>query len=561
MTTAHLLQASATAIMTRGDYGNIRHLGWLPIIDSSGRRLVGLDELYASAHLIERIDVRAPIERAGVLRFLTTVTALIARAQGLNRANAETVTTQGFAPAAIAEALDAIDDRLWLIHKTTPFMQEGRFDAVTSPAKTAASIRSTSPGDSTKAWWGRPGDGFATGQLPLAEAPAALMGFWFYSVNGNGAALLEGVPVAMQGSAAGKVIAAGVRLWKTGENLAATLLMNTPQNWVRGTALPAWAQTLYTSGSLDEIVTATITGNATLLLADECDGEVIFTGAHIGSALRRGIPPTAADYAAVKDAKNTNKSIGITNKVLKAAGEALLPPVEVPSLGVDALKASLVDAWKSDPQVVLRKPDPKKKGPHKVEDERALNDVNAGTSVMHNLRAWYLRAFNPEVPGSASILVRDEFAIELFSLQLKQKGSYGELSGASWLSMPPGTVGGSPAVQQALSDFAEHAYERVRSALYNAIRSILGDDPATTATHDFALSRFSANADTVVAEVIALALTGDTFTKAHVQSWSSAALTAFDEAIAPYSSARRLPTIAQARNSLIRALNRNESEQ
>lgn len=558
MTTANLLEAKGT--LDRGEYGNIRHLRWLPVIDSSGRRLVGLDELYANAHRIERIDVRAPIERAGVLRFLTTVTALIARAQGLSRANAETVTTQGFDPEAIEQALDVLDDRLWLIHESTPFMQEARYTAVTSVAKTAASIRSTSPGDSTKAWWGRPGDGFATGTLALIDAPAALMGFWFYSVNGNGTAVLDGVPVAMQGSAAGKVIAAGVRLWKTGNNLAATLLMNTPQNWVRGVALPAWAQTLHTSGSLDDIVTATITGNATLLLAEERDGAVIFTGAHIGSALRRGIPPTEADYAAVKEAKNYNKTIGIENKALKVAGEALLLPVELPSLGVDALKASLVDAWKSDPQVVLRKPDPKKKGPLRAENERALNDVNAGTSVMHNLRAWYLRAFNPEVPGAASILVRDEFATEIFSLQLKQKGSYGELAGASWLSMPPGTIGGSAAVQQALSEFAEHAYERVRSALYNAIRSILGDDPATVATHDFALGRFSANADTVVAEVIALALTGHKFTKTHVQSWSAAALSAFDEAIAPYSSARRLPDIALARNSLIRALYRTESE-
>ena len=559
MTHAHLLEAVPPP--NRGAYGSIRHLEWLPVIDSSGRRLVGLDEFFARAHLIERIDVRAPIERAGVLRFLTTVTALIAREQGLSRLNAEALTTDGFDPDAVSRALDAVDNRLWLIHESTPFMQEGRFSAVTSPAKTAASIRSTSPGDSTKAWWGRPGDGFATGHLALDEAPAALMGFWFYSVNGNGAAMLDGVPVAMQGSAAGKVIAAGVRLWKTGENMAVTLLMNTPQSWARGAALPAWAQTLSTSGSLDDFVTATITGNATLLLAEDRDGEVLFIGAHIGCALRRGIPPTQADYAALKTAKSYNTALVAENKALKAAGETLRLPVMLPQLGVDALKASLIDAWKSDPQVVFRKPDPKKKGPVKVEDERALNDVHAGTSVMHNLRAWYLRAFNPEVPGAASILVRDEFAIELFSLQLKQKGSYGELSGASWLSMPPGTVGGSDAVQESLSAFAEHAYERVRNALYTAIRSILGDDPSTTATHDFALSRFSANADTVVAEVIALALTGHTFTKAHVQSWSAAALAAFDEAVAPYSSSRRLPDIAVARNNLIRALYRTESEQ
>ena len=539
--------------------GNIRELAWLPVIDATGRRLVGLNELFTQAHLIERIDVRAPIEKAGVLRFLTTVTALIARAQGITKTNAEAVAKGGFSPAAIAQALDAIDDRLWLVHATTPFMQEGRYAGATSSAKAAASIRSTSPGDSTKAWWGRPGDGFATGNVTFVDAPAVLMGFWFYSVNGNGAVVLNDVPLPMQGSAAGKVKAAGVRLWKGGENLAATLLMNTPQLWTGGVEVPAWAQTMQTSGQLDPLIAATITGNAALLLTGDADGEVVFTGVHIGSVLRRGIPPTASDHAAVQAAKNRNKAAVIANRTL-TVDEIATPPEVVPLLGVDALKASLVDAWRNDPQIVLRKQDPKKKGPQKDEDIRALNDVNAGTSVLHNLRAWYLRAFNPDVPGRASILVREDFKAELFSIQLKQKGSYGELAGASWLSMPPGTVGGSAAVQAALTTFAEYAYDRVRSALYTAIRTVLRDEKPVEATHEYALARFSALADDVVTEVIAVSLRGEGFTSEHVRLWTAAAINAFDEAVEPYLNARRLPDIAMARRNLIRVLNQTESE-
>lgn len=552
-----------------GHLGNIRQLAWLPVIDLSGRRFVGLDEVFTSAHLIDRIDVRAPIEKAGVLRFLTTVTALVARAQGITPVNAEAVARDGFDPAAVMMALDAIDERLWLIHEATPFMQEGRYSAATSGVKTAASIRSTSPGDSTKAWWGRPGDGFATGDIEMGSAPAALMGFWFYSVNGNGAAVLDGVPLAMQGSAAGKVIAAGVRLWKTGENLASTLLMNTPQEWVGGTGFPAWAQTLETSGQLEPIIAATITGNATLLLPELVGGNVVFTGAHIGSSLRRGIPPTAADFDTLKAAKARNKDIVTNNKRMKAAGEPSVALEALPQLGVDALKQSLLHAWQSDPQVVFRRPDPKKKGLQKVEDIRALNDVNAGTSVLHNLHGWYLRAFNPEVPGRKSILTRREFNTELFSFQLEQKGSYGELSGASWLSMPPGTIGGSVQVQEALTTFAEHAYERVQSALYLAIRTVVADKdgkmnkadkPFITATHEYALARFSFLADEVVTEVVALAVKGEAFAEAHIRAWSNAALAAFDEAVEPYVNARRLPDIAVARQKLISALNRTERE-
>jgi len=550
--------------------GNIRQLAWLPVIDGSGRRLVGLDELFTTAHLIERIDVRAPIEKAGALRFLTTVTALIARAQGITPHAAEGAARDGFDPAAVASVLDSIDDRLWLIHPSTPFMQEGQFRTATSAVKTAASIRSTSPGDSSKAWWGRPGDGFATGQLELASAPAALMGFWFYSVNGNGAVVLDGISIPVQGSAAGKVIAAGVRLWKTGENLAATLLMNTPQDWVKGLALPAWADRVETSGQLDPLIAATITGNATLLLAEPVGGRVVFVGAHIGSALRRGIPPSAADFADMTAAKSRNKNAVTENRRLKAAGEPAIDLELLPVLGVDALKGSLVHAWRDDPQVVFRRPDPKKsKGVQKVEDIRALNDVDASTSVLHNLHGWYLRAFNPEVPGRRSILVRRDFTTELFSIQFKQKGSYGELSGASWLSMPPGTIGGSPAVQEALARFADFAYERVQSALYFAVRTVVADKegkvskadkPFITSTHEYAVARFSALADDVVTDVIALAIAEKPFTAVHIRAWSAAAIAAFDEAIEPFVTSRRLPDIALARQKLTLALHKTESE-
>ena len=541
-------------------FGNIRHLPWLPIIDSTGHRLVGLDEAFTDAHRIERIDVRTPIERAGVLRFLTTVTALVARGQGLNPTNAEAAAHTGFTTEAVDAALGAIDERLWLIHETTPFMQEGRYAAASSVAKTAASIRSTSPGDSSKAWWRRPGDGFATGHLTLHDAPAALMGFWFYSGNGNGAVALDGVKVPQQGSAPGKVIAAGVRLWKTGENLAATLLMNTPHAWVTGHALPAWAQSLSMSGQLDPIIAGTITGNATLLLPEMVQGTILFTGAQIGGALRNGIPAAAADNADLRAAKARIKATVAANKILATTDQPPMPTETLPLTSVDALKASLVDAWQADPQVVIRNPDPKKKGPQKSGDIRALKGVNAGTSVLQNLGAWYLRAFNPDVPGPMNILTRRTFGVELFSLELKQKGSYGELSGASWLSMPTGTIGGSPQAQKALTKFAEYACERVERALYVAVRTVLGKDPATAATSDFAFARFSTLADEVITEVIARAVAGEMFTAEQVHAWSRAAVTAFDDAVEPYVNARRLPDIAQARRTLFQAINRTERE-
>lgn len=531
--------------------GNVRELAWLPVIDSHGRRLVGLEEAFTSAHLIDRIDVRAPIERAGVMRFLTSLTALVARAQGVTPSSAADVARDGFDAVAVKNALDAIDDRLWLIHPETPFLQEGGYRTATTATKTAASIRSTSPGDSSKAWWGRPGGGFATGHLSLTSAPGALAGFWFYSTNGNGKVALDGVPVAQQGSAAGKTVAAGVRLWKVGSSLAETLLLNTPEAWIESQELPAWAQTLTGSGSLDPLIGGTITGNAALLLPDWVDGSVVFTGAHVGGVLRQGIPLTPDDNAALVALKAENKN-------RTAAGASAAELIPIPVAAVDALKESLMYAWQQDPQIVLRKPDPKKKELAGLDKVRALNDMSASTSTLHNLHNWYLRAFNPEVP-SHGILTSEEFSIELFSLQLKQKGSYGELSGASWLSLRPGTVGGTPEAQEALRLFAEYAYEHVRKGLYIAVRDVLNDNGASDSTFESALSGFSARSEQVVDDVIALAVDGQQFTAAHVDAWVRAAMDAFDDAITPFTNSRTVSDIALARQKLFRKINQTES--
>ncbi len=532
-------------------FGNVRELKWLPVVDSLGTSLVGLDDALTNAHLISRIDVRAPIERAGVLRLLTSLTALVARAQGVTSQSAHAVARQGFDACAVRDTLDSLDDRLWLIHPSTPFLQEGRYRAATSAVKTAASIRSTSPGDSSKAWWGRPGDGFATGHLSLEAAPGALAGFWFYSTNGNGKVTLDGVGVPQQGAAAGKVTAAGVRFWKIGSSLAETLLLNTPQKWIKSDERPAWAQTLSGSGSLDPLVWGTITGNATLLLPEMVGNAVVFTGAHVGGALRQGIPATLAENESISALK-------AENKVRLAAGVSPAELTPIPMAAVDALKDSLQFAWHQDPQVVFRKPDPKKKELPSDDKKRALNDMSPSNSSLHNLANWYLKAFNPEVP-SGGVLNSETFEIELFSLQLKQKGSYGELFDASWLSLPPGTVGGSPEAQEALRLFAEYAHEHVRKGFYIAIRSVLGDEGATESTLDRAMSGFNSRAEEVVDEVVALAIHGAQFTAAHLAAWVRAAMDAFDEALMPFNNARTVADIALARHKLFRKINQTES--
>jgi hypothetical protein len=532
-------------------FANVRELEWLPIVDSHGRRHIGLNEAFTSAHLIQRIDVRAPIERAGILRFLTSLTALVARTQGVTAHSAAQVAREGFDPQAVHDTLDSINDRLWLIHPETPFLQEGRYKLATSAPKTAASIRSTSPGDSSKAWWGRPGDGFVTGHLSLEVAPGALAGFWFYSTNGNGKVSLEGVSVPQQGSAAGKVVAAGVRLWKMGTTLAGTLLLNTSQSWIASKEIPAWAQTLTGSGNLDPLVFGTISGNATLLLPEWVAGAVTFTGAHVGGTLRKGIPMTVGDDRALT-------AIKTANKIRVVSADTTSDQVPLPVSAIDALKESLLYAWHQDPQIVFTKVDPKSKVLVTEDKKRALKHVNSSTSTLHNLASWYIQAFNPDVPRHG-ILNSTKFDIELFSLELKQKGSYGELSGASWLSLPPGSVGGSPEAQEALRVFTEYAYEHIRKGLYTAIRSVLGDNGATESAVESAMTSFNSRSERVVEEVIALAITGKQFSVEHVTAWVQAAMDAFDDSLVPFNNARTISDTAIARHKLFRKINTTES--
>jgi hypothetical protein len=532
-------------------FASVRELDWLPVVNPQGRRHIGLNEAFSSAHLIQRIDVRAPIERAGVLRFLTSLTALVARTQGVTAQSAAQVAREGFDAHAVRDTLDSIDDRLWLIHPETPFLQEGRYKLATSAPKTAASIRSTSPGDSSKAWWGRPGDGFATGHLSLEAAVGALAGFWFYSTNGNGKVSLDGLSVPQQGSAAGKVVAAGVRLWRMGATLAETLLLNTPDSWIASGELPAWAQQLTGSGSLDPLVFGTITGNATLLIPDWIAGSVIFTGAHVGGTLRKGIPETV-------DADRAGTALKAENKMRLASENTTMEAVAPPASATDALKESLLYAWHQDPQIVFTRADPKSKVLMSVDKKRALKHVNSSTSTLHNLASWYIQAFNPDVPRHG-ILNSTEFGIELFSLELKQKGSYGELSGASWLSLPPGSVGGSPDAQEALRLFTEYAYEHIRKGLYTAIRSVLGDNGATESAVESAMTSFNSRSETVVDDVIALAITGKLFGAEHVTAWVLAAMGAFDDAMMPFNNARTVSDIAIARHKLFRKINTTES--
>jgi hypothetical protein len=86
------------------------------------------------------------------------------------------------------------------------------------------------------------------------------------------------------------------------------------------------------------------------------------------------------------------------------------------------------------------------------------------------------------------------------------------------------------------------------------------DKPFITSTHEYAVARFSALADDVVTDVIALALAEKPFTAVHVRAWSAAAVAAFDEAIEPFVTSRRLPDIALARQKLTLALHKTESE-
>ncbi|WP_431798580.1 type I-E CRISPR-associated protein Cse1/CasA [Microbacterium kunmingense] len=271
---------------------------WIPVRHLDGTRSVlPLQPLLEQAHLIDELT-GDPGEWAAMMRFLPSVTALIARRDA--NADFEQWARTGLPSDLVNAALDEVADFLWLIHPDTPFMQEPRLAV---PDQVAANptewLHLTTPGANSKAWWGKPGDRLSAEAGSPARVARGLVTSWFFSpgVAGRAAGTYRDEPdVSWRPRGTVSFRSHGLRVFWRGTNLAETLLANTMENHVRtvgrGSAgLPLWAVPGDTSPAASRLTAATWTGSVYLLAHDRDR----FTGVHTGGRRIRGIDTGGED--------------------------------------------------------------------------------------------------------------------------------------------------------------------------------------------------------------------------------------------------------------------------
>jgi hypothetical protein len=222
--------------MTTTPTTNLVDLAWIPVRRLDGTAtLAGLREALVDGDQFTEITAASPLEHEAITRFLTTITALVARAAGPSW---DPRRDTRFPPGVVDEALTLAAPHLDLADRVNPFMQ----DAPTEEAGdyNCAPVTSLSldrPNLTVQAWHFRGElNERPDGQVSWSRLAALLITFWYFSGTNN----LDIAGRKQAGALCGKP-GNGLHLFWRGPTLVHTLLANTPRAWVVGTDLPAWA--------------------------------------------------------------------------------------------------------------------------------------------------------------------------------------------------------------------------------------------------------------------------------------------------------------------------------
>lgn len=203
---------------------------WIPVLDTDGcERTVSLrDVLLQADDLLGFSPSLAPVETEAMLRFLTSIAALILR-------DADRVTDQ----VVVTQFFHQYQGRFHLLDPDMPFLQEWHV----SPASVVATDQSILPmarldlhfpGTSSQVW------GLREKLRPVETTtiPVYLVAKWMHGKPGNGAA--PSVYPGRQISGAPSGGPADTSFHLLGATLADTLSLNVPRDWLSTNDLPAW---------------------------------------------------------------------------------------------------------------------------------------------------------------------------------------------------------------------------------------------------------------------------------------------------------------------------------
>lgn len=216
---------------------------WLPVTGQDGvQREVTLTEAFRDAHNIRSIASADPLEVAALTRFLVSITYLIySHSRDITRdTSAWTQALHGgeLPEVSVDAVLDRLHSYLWLLHPTTPFLQEPLLrDRVTNAAKVKGDQvdQATAGFHSVEQILLRPNYPWLTRNDPIsaltfAHAARALITRHFYRAGGNEMDLYDpatGKPSRYAGGGIGATSKGDfTQFFRQGPTLGATLTAN-----------------------------------------------------------------------------------------------------------------------------------------------------------------------------------------------------------------------------------------------------------------------------------------------------------------------------------------------
>lgn len=477
---------------------DLRHeVAWIPVLFLDGRRAtVPLQQLLEDAHLIREIEAE-PAQWAGLMRFLPSVTALVARQDP--GADFDAWAVEGFPSTVVNDALDAIADRLWLRHPDTPFMQE---PLLVNEGKTYSTewLHLTAPGPNSKAWWGKPGDHVRADAETPARVALGLVTSWYFNPGIGGKALghySDDESIGWRPRGTLGFHNHGLRVFHRGPSLAATLLANTMDAHVtgRGKNLPLWASepdSLPTSGPL---TASTWTGSVYRLLWNETTP----TGVIVGGRRHRGASSEKKD----RDARTV---------------------------------AIEKDLWRADPTIPRI---PVMKAGEETGDVRPLSALHPAAGAVEWAAEWYVTdarrgAARELEPGLIDADGSDIFVIRMdgpaTAREVSHIGRIGERSDIA-----------SPGARARLVSLSALVLRPIRTTLYVGLVKALGAETAKP-LHDRLHATFCAEAEEILDDL----LHAPEFAIEHAQDFTRAAGTAFERFVTPYLNSQTLASSGDA---------------
>lgn len=461
-----------------------RDIPWIPVAYLDGTTAtLALQPLLEQAHLIREVHAE-PLTWAALMRFLPSVTALIARED--RRADFDEWADTGIPASHIDTALGSIASHLWLSHPDTPFMQE---PLLMDKKPSSLEWLHLAPGVDSKAWWGKDGDTVHRDAGTLSRIVQGLVVSWYFSPGMGGMAVgaySDRPEQTWRPRGTLGLYNHGLRVFARGRNLAETLLANTMESHLAGGRtknLPMWA----TTGEI--LPTAPLTTST-------------WTGSVYRLAWEDGVP------------------VGVMVGGRRIPGA----PQEKPSPYASQIEKAF---WRADPTIPRRAI---VKAGEETSEVTPIRALHPSASTLQWMVQWYAgdqkhTGARPMEPGLIEVTNRDVLAIRVGGTKAPELDYVSRVTEASEVT--------GASVTSRLNSLTATTILPIKTTLYVGLKMALGKKAADP-LHDRLFAAFCQEAEPVLDEIIH----APAFERTHAEAFAAVAASAFSRFVGPYLNSR-----------------------